>query len=55
MLTDAKCENATGGAAAMRKLVDADGLYLWVTGDGRKYWRFRYWLAGKEKSPALWV
>ena len=39
----------------MRKLHDGDGLYLWVYQDGRKYWRMRYWQAGKEKSLSLGV
>lgn len=55
MLTDAKCKNATSGALKIRKLADGGGLYLWVYDDGRKYWRLRYWLAGKEKSLSLGV
>lgn len=39
----------------MRKLHDGDGLYLWVYLDGRKYWRLRYWQAGKEKSLSAGV
>ncbi len=42
-------------AAGIRKLHDGDGLYLWVYRDGRKYWRMRYWQAGKEKSLSLGV
>jgi len=55
MLTDAKCKNATSEGKAIRKLPDRDGLYLWVFADGRKYWRLRYWVAGKEKSLSLGV
>lgn len=55
MLTDAKCKNATSKGLTIRKLADDGGLYLWVYEDGRKYWRFRYWLAGKEKSLSLGV
>lgn len=55
MLTDAKCKNATSGGLKIRKLADVGGLYLWVYEDGRKYWRFRYWLAGKEKTLSLGV
>lgn len=55
MLSDAKCKNATSEGKAVRKLPDAGGLYLWVHADGRKYWRLRYWLAGKEKSLSLGV
>lgn len=55
MLTDTKCKNATSGSRTIRKLADTGGLYLWVYEDGRKYWRFRYWQAGKEKSLSLGV
>ena len=40
---------------AIRKLHDGDGLYLWVYHNGRKYWRMRYWRAGKEKSLSVGV
>ena len=55
ILTDAKCKNTKGNPAGIRKLTDGGGLYLWVYPNGRKYWRFRYWLAGKEKSLSLGV
>ena len=55
MLTDATCRHATSGIKKIRKLADAGGLYLWVYADGRKYWRLRYWLNGKEKSLSLGV
>ncbi len=55
MLTDPKCKNATSQGNAIRKLADGGGLYLWVYADGRKYWRLRYWLGGKEKSLSLGV
>lgn len=55
MLSDAKCKNATSEGKVVRKLPDAGGLYLWVRADGSKYWRLRYWLAGKEKSLSLGV
>lgn len=55
MLTDPKCKNATSEGKAIRKLADGGGLYLWVYADGRKYWRLRYWLGGKEKSLSLGV
>ena len=54
-LTDPKCRNATSEGNAIRKLMDGGGLYLWVYADGRKYWRLRYWLGGKEKSLSLGV
>ena len=55
MLTDPKCKNATSQGKAISKLADGGGLYLWVYADGRKYWRLRYWLGGKEKSLSLGV
>ncbi len=55
MLTDPACKNATTKGAAIHKLADGGGLYLWVYADGRKYWRMRYWLGGKEKSLSLGV
>ncbi|MBC7945919.1 MAG: tyrosine-type recombinase/integrase [Burkholderiales bacterium] len=55
MLTDVKCKTATSQGKAIRKLADEGGLYLWVYAEGRKYWRMRYWLAGKEKSLSLGV
>lgn len=55
MLTDPKCKNATSQSKAIRKLADGGGLYLWVYADGRKYWRLRYWMSGKEKSLSLGV
>jgi len=54
-LTDAQCRNATSNGLAIRKIHDANGLYLWVYKDGRKYWRLRYWIGGKEKSLSLGV
>jgi len=55
MLTDPKCRTATTGGKALRKLSDDRGLQLWIYADGRKYWRLRYWVAGKEKSLSLGV
>lgn len=53
LLTDTECRNATSNGVKVRKLHDGSGLYLWVYEDGRKYWRLRYWLHGKEKSLSL--
>lgn len=55
LLSAATCKSATSDGAAIRKLHDGDGLYLWVYSDGRKYWRMRYWQAGKEKSLSVGV
>ncbi|MDK9704017.1 MAG: tyrosine-type recombinase/integrase [Sulfuritalea sp.] len=54
-LTAKECDNATSAGASIRKLHDGAGLYLWVYEDGRKYWRLRYWVGGKEKSISLGV
>lgn len=55
LLSAAECKNASSNGASIRKLHDGDGLYLWVYLDGRKYWRMRYWQAGKEKSLSIGV
>jgi len=55
LLTNAECLNANSQGKQIRKLSDGAGLYLWVYADGRKYWRLRYWVAGKEKSLSLGV
>jgi integrase len=55
LLSDVQCKNATSESRKIRKLSDGGGLYLWVSADGSKYWRLRYWLAGKEKSLSLGV
>lgn len=54
-LSAAECKNANSNGAGIRKLHDGDGLYLWIYLDGRKYWRMRYWQAGKEKSLSIGV
>lgn len=54
-LTAKECDNATSAGKSIRKLHDGAGLYLWVYEDGRKYWRLRYWVGGKEKSLSLGV
>ncbi len=55
MLTDLRCKSATSEGRKLRKLSDGGRLQLWVYGDGRKYWRLRYWIGGKEKSLSLGV
>jgi hypothetical protein len=37
------------------KLTDERGLYLLVTGEGHRYWRFNYRFGGKHKTLALGV
>src|SRR5271168_4597602 len=55
LLSAATCKDATSNGAGVRKVHDGDGLYLWVYRDGRKYWRMRYWQAGREKSLSVGV
>jgi integrase len=55
-LSDRKCKNAKcPSGQSVAKLHDGGGLYLWTFPNGRKYWRLRYTLAGKEKSLSLGV
>src|SRR5579859_4382899 len=37
------------------KIADGDGLFLLVMPSGSKYWRLKYFFAGKEKVLALGV
>ncbi|ARO88832.1 DUF4102 domain-containing protein [Nitrosospira lacus] len=53
LLSESACDGAESGGRKLRKLHDGGGLYLWVYEDSRKFWRFRYWLSGKEKSLSL--
>lgn len=55
LLTVRECANVACEGQSIRKLHDGGGLYLWVYADGRKYWRLRYWIDGKEKSLSLGV
>ena len=52
-LSESMCDDARSHGKQLRKLHDGGGLYLWVYEDNRKFWRFRYWLGGKEKSLSL--
>ena len=53
-LTELKCKNAKPKEKAY-KLYDARGLYLEITPQGAKYWRFKYQLNDKEKRLAIGV
>lgn len=53
-LSDAKARNAKPKSKRY-KLTDGEGLFLVVMPSGSKYWRLRYFFAGKEKSLALGV
>jgi integrase len=53
-LTDTAIRKAKPATKA-RKLFDERGMYLLVTTDGAKWWRFKYRLHGKEKLLSLGV
>ena len=53
LLSESACDSVESGGRKVRKLHDGGGLYLWIHEDGRRFWRFRYWLSGKEKSLSL--
>ena len=53
-LSDAKARNAKPKARPY-KISDGEGLFLLVAPNGSKYWRLRYFFAGKEKALALGV
>nr|WP_238560204.1 integrase arm-type DNA-binding domain-containing protein [Sphingomonas sp. Mn802worker] len=48
VLTDKACRQAKG-AEKPYKLADAKGLYLYITVNGYRSWRWKYRIAGKEK------
>lgn len=60
-LTDLQVKNASGPVGLnkdgkekqIKKYHDGEGLYLWCYKDGSRYWRFRYYLDGKERGMAL--
>jgi integrase len=53
-LSDAKVRNAKPKAKAY-KIADGEGLFLLIMPSGGKYWRVKYFFAGKEKLLALGV
>jgi integrase len=53
-LSDAKVRNAKPQIRPY-KIADGDGLFLVIMPSGSKYWRLRYFIAGKEKLLALGV
>lgn len=53
-LSDAKARNAKPRTSPY-KLTDGEGLFLVIMPSGSKYWRLRYFFAGKEKLLALGV
>lgn len=55
-LTDSAVKNAKPREDGKPdKLADGQGLFLWVMGNGSKYWRLAYRFAGKQKTLALGV
>jgi integrase len=53
-LSDAKVRNAKPKSKPY-KIADGEGLFLLVVPTGSKYWRLKYFFAGKEKVLALGV
>lgn len=53
-LTDLACKNAKPKEKAY-KLADSQGLFLFVSPNGSRYWRMNYRFDGKQKSLALGV
>jgi integrase len=53
-LSDAKARNAKPRSKPY-KISDGEGLFLLVSPTGAKYWRLKYFFAGKEKLLALGV
>lgn len=53
-LSDTKARNAKPRSKPY-KIADGDGLFLLITPSGSKYWRMKYFFAGKEKLLALGV
>lgn len=51
-LSNTKCKNAKPKAKRY-KLFDSDGLFMIVTPTGRKWWRFRHRIGGKERQMSL--
>lgn len=50
-LTEAKVKHARPGDRKL-KIADGGGLYLLVTPEGGKFWRWKYRFQGKEKTMA---
>jgi integrase len=53
-LSDAKARNAKPRTKPY-KIADGEGLFLLITPSGSKYWRLKYFFAGKERLLALGV
>jgi integrase len=53
-LSDAKVRNAKPKTKPY-KIADGEGLFLLITPSGSKYWRLKYFVAGREKLLAMGV
>ena len=51
-LSDAKVRNAKPRTKPY-KIADGEGLFLLITPSGSKYWRLKYFFAGKEKAVGI--
>lgn len=49
-LKDVQCKAATCTTGTVRKLADGGGLFLWITPDGAKRWRYRYSVQGINRK-----
>ncbi|MDO9083870.1 MAG: tyrosine-type recombinase/integrase [Humidesulfovibrio sp.] len=54
-LTDTAVRNAKPDKSKTLRLKDERGLYLEISPAGGKWWRLRYWIAGKENRLSLGV
>ena len=52
-LTNAACKNAKPKADKACKLFDEKGLYLLISKNGGKWWRFDYRFGGKRKTLSM--
>ena len=51
-LTDVKCKNASAKNKTY-KLYDSNGLYLEIAADGKKFWRYRFKISGRESRVSV--
>ncbi|NBA93444.1 integrase arm-type DNA-binding domain-containing protein [Pseudomonas sp. R5(2019)] len=52
-LQDSQIRNAVCTTKTVRKMSDGGGLYLWIYADGRRYWRYRYLIDGREQALSV--
>ena len=51
-LSDIKIKNIKGNGK-VQKLSDGEGLFLYVTAEGKKFWRLAYRFGGKQKTLSI--